>query len=86
MTFFCSFDHSWTKRLGVPWKVREFMIAIVIIIINIKEEIIYHTVGKGDNLTKIARKYGTTLNELSGLNPQIKNLNLIYIGDKVRVK
>ena len=51
-----------------------------------KEEIIYHTVVKGDNLTKIARKYGTSLKELARLNPQIKNLNLIYIGDKVRIK
>lgn len=51
-----------------------------------KEEAIYHTVVKGDNLTKIALKYGTTLKELARLNPQIKNLNLIYIGDKVRIK
>lgn len=51
-----------------------------------KEEPIYHTVIKGDTLTKISLKYGTTLKELATLNPQIKNLNLIYIGDKVRVK
>lgn len=45
----------------------------------------YHTVKKGDNLTYIAKKYGTTVNALVKLN-KIKNANLIYPGQKIRVK
>ena len=49
-------------------------------------EEMYHTVVKGDTMTKIAIKYNTTLAELKRLNPQIKNLSLIRIGEKVRVR
>ena len=45
----------------------------------------YYTVKSGDNLTKIAKKYGTTVNQLVAWN-NIKNKNLIYPGQKLRVK
>lgn len=45
----------------------------------------YYTVKKGDNLTNIAKKYGTTVNQLVAWNG-IKNPNLINIGQKLRVK
>lgn len=45
----------------------------------------YHTVVKGETMWGIARRYGVSLNTLIALNPQIKNPNLIYIGQKVRV-
>ena len=45
----------------------------------------YYTVVRGDNLTKIAKKYGTTVKNLVALNG-IKNPNLIYAGQKLRVK
>ena len=45
----------------------------------------YYTVQKGDNLTKIAKKYGTTVNQLASWNG-IKNKNLIYAGQKLRVR
>ena len=45
----------------------------------------YYTVKSGDNLTKIAKKYKTTVNALVKLN-SIKNPNLIYAGQKLRVK
>jgi len=47
---------------------------------------VYHTVKKGDTLSAIARAYGTTLSAVIALNPQIKNPNLIYPGDRIRVK
>lgn len=46
----------------------------------------YHTVVKGDTMTKIAIKYNTSLSELKRLNPQIKNISLIRVGEKIRVK
>lgn len=45
----------------------------------------YYTVKSGDNLTKIAKKYGTTVNQLVSLN-NLKNPNLIYPGQKLRIK
>ena len=45
----------------------------------------YYTVKSGDNLTKIAKKYGTTVNQLVAWN-NISNPNLIYPRQKLRVK
>ena len=45
----------------------------------------YYTVVSGDNLTKIAKKYGTTVNQLVSWN-NISNPNLIYPGQKLRVR
>ena len=45
----------------------------------------YYTVKSGDNLTKIARQYGTTVNQIAKWN-NIKNVNLIYPVQKLRVK
>ena len=49
-----------------------------------KEE--FYIVQKGDTFSGIARKFNMSLNKLSGLNPDIKNINLIHVGDKIRVK
>ena len=45
----------------------------------------YYTVQSGDNLTKIAKKYGTTVAQIQSWN-KIQNANLIYPGQKLRVK
>ena len=45
----------------------------------------YHIVCRGDSLWAIARTYGTGVEVLLALNPGIKNPNLIYAGQKVRV-
>ena len=47
---------------------------------------LYHRVVKGDTLWAIANTYGVGLSELIALNPQIKNPNLIRVGDEVRVR
>lgn len=47
---------------------------------------IWHTVVKGERLWRIARKYDADVTEVINLNPQIKNPNLIYPGQKVRVR
>ncbi len=46
---------------------------------------VYYTVKSGDNLTKIANKYGTTVKQLAAWN-NIKNVNRIYVGQTLRVK
>jgi LysM repeat protein len=45
----------------------------------------YYTVKSGDNLSKIAKAYGTTVNQLVAWN-DIKNKNLIHPDQKLRVK
>ena len=46
---------------------------------------VYYTVKRGDTLSGIAAKYGTTVSKLVSLN-NIANPNLIYVGQKLRVK
>jgi lysozyme len=46
---------------------------------------VYYTVKPGDTLSGIAKKYGTTVRELVKMN-NIKNPNLIYVGQKIRIK
>ena len=42
-----------------------------------------YVVMDGDNLTKIAKINGTTVGEILKMNPQIKDANKIYPGDKI---
>lgn len=51
---------------------------------NKETSIITYTIKKGDNLTKIAEKYGTTVNKIAADNC-IKNPNIIYAGQKLKI-
>lgn len=42
-----------------------------------------YDVKPGDTMSSIARDHHVTLQELADANPQISNLNLIYIGQKI---
>lgn len=44
-----------------------------------------YVVRSGDTLRKIAVRYETSVDELLRLNPNIKNRNLIYVGQKIVV-
>ena len=59
--------------------------AVQKIVDEMMQKPIYYTVQKGDNLTAIAKKYGTTWYKLKQLN-NLKNANQIFIGQKIRVK
>lgn len=45
----------------------------------------YYTIRSGDTLSEIAARYGTSVSQLQSWNG-IKNANLIYAGQKIRVK
>lgn len=47
---------------------------------------VVYTVVKGDVMWKIAKDNGMTLKELIALNPQIKNADLIEVGQQIIVK
>lgn len=46
---------------------------------------VYYTVKKGDTLSSIAKRYGTTYQKIAQLSG-IKNPNKIFVGQRVRVK
>jgi len=77
---------NWTKWGHLPWV--EYISAPVeekpVNEPNTQAQ--YHVVVKGDTMSKIAKKYGTTLAKLRELNPQITNVNKIYVGQKIRIK
>lgn len=50
-----------------------------------KPSAVYHKVKSGDNLSKIAKKYGTTVKAICKLN-KIKETKVLQIGQKLRVK
>ena len=52
-------------------------------LLNAKKEVVY-TVQKGDTLTYIANKFGTSVDALAKKNG-IKNKNLIYVGQKLKI-
>ncbi|MCV9885649.1 cell wall hydrolase [Metabacillus halosaccharovorans] len=49
------------------------------------EPIFAYTVQKGDTMSKIARDNGLSLSELASVNPQVKNLDLIYVGQEISI-
>jgi lysozyme len=52
-----------------------------------KSTAIWYTVQRGDTLSGIAKKYGTTVSAIQKLNSSlIKNVNLIQVGWRIRVK
>ena len=46
----------------------------------------WHTVAKGETLWGIARSNGVELTAVIALNPQLRNLNLIRLGERVRLR
>lgn len=70
-------SRTWKKHGILPWVTMDG---------SVTETPIYYTVVKGDNLTKIAIRYDTTVDEICKLNPSIKNPHIIKIGQKIRVK
>lgn len=53
---------------------------------QLKNQPVYYVVKAGDSLGGIAKAHGVSLDSVIKLNPQIKNPNLIYKGQKIRIK
>ena len=71
------------KTLGYdPVKIQSMVNALMA---NKEIQPLYYTVKSGDTHSKIASKYGTSIAKLVSLN-NIKNPNLIYAGQKLRVR
>ena len=54
--------------------------------VEAEPEAFYHVVVKGENLSKIARTYKTTVKAIMALNPIITNPNIIRVGWRLRIK
>lgn len=74
---------SWTKHGKLPWITYENVNTEKPTVV---ETIKYYVVKKGDTLGKIALKHRLTLAKILNLNPNITDPNVIYVGQKVRVK
>jgi LysM repeat protein len=46
----------------------------------------YHIVRRGETLHSIASNYRTSVRRLINLNPCVSNPNLIYPGERIRVR
>ena len=46
----------------------------------------WHTVVRGDTLWGLSRRYGVPLSQIIALNPDIRNPNLIFPGQRVRIR
>ena len=53
---------------------------------QLKSKPVYYVVKAGDSLGAIAKVHGVGLDEVIKMNPQIKNPNLIYKGQKIKIK
>jgi morphogenetic protein associated with SpoVID len=45
-----------------------------------------HKVAAGENLTNIAKTYGVTVDQILKSNPQIKNKNMIKVGEIINIE
>lgn len=52
---------------------------------EVKDEIYYY-VNKGDTLCGIAKYFQTSVEKVEKLNPQVVDINLIYVGDFLKIK
>jgi N-acetylmuramoyl-L-alanine amidase len=61
------------------------IISILLVFLMLADTASAYTVKEGDTLTSIATQHNLTINELIVSNPQIKNEDLIYIGETLNI-
>lgn len=79
------FWESYDNYAGELEKVTENTAASAAATAVTADEAKYHTVVSGETMWGIAARYSRTLSDLVELNPQIKNPNVIAVGQKVRI-
>ena len=42
-----------------------------------------HTVKQGDNISSIAQKYGVSVDAIKAINPNLTNVDLIFVGQVI---
>lgn len=52
---------------------------------KIEDDYTFYKIVKGDTLSAISKKYKVTIKSIMALNPQIKNKNLIYAGQIIKI-
>lgn len=77
-------EERWTKLRTLGFDPQEIQHMVDVEMSKKAIKTIYHTVVRGDTLWAIAIRYGTTVAKIASLNG-IKNVNLIYTGQKLRV-
>lgn len=78
-------EERWTKLTTLGYNAMEVQAMVDKIMAQKKITPVYYTVKSGDTLSGIAAKFNTSVAKLASLN-KIKNPNLIYVGQKLRVK
>lgn len=78
-------EERWTKLTTLGYNAMEVQAMVDKIKAQEKIVPVYYTVKRGDTLFGIAAKFNTSVAKLASLN-KIKNPNLIYVGQKLRVK
>lgn len=68
-----------------PILILTLLLAFTLTAFSISASATDHYVVSGDSMWKISRSYGVSLKDLIAANPQIKDPNLIYPGDKIYV-
>ncbi|MFI3261590.1 MAG: M23 family metallopeptidase [Rikenellaceae bacterium] len=53
---------------------------------NKKDKVVYHTIVKGNTLYSLAKKYGTTVQDICKLNKNLKPTSTLSLNQKIRVK
>lgn len=66
------------------WLAPIFALLLLVLTITIASALTYR-VTWGDTLTKIANRFGTSVNSILQVNPQITNPNLIFVGQDLEI-
>jgi len=73
------------KHFGIKSKIILISAIVLVFSANVYAQSTTYTVKSGDTMWKIAVKHQVGLSELISANPQIKNPNLIYPGQKLNI-
>jgi predicted phosphohydrolase len=74
------------SKYGAPGKKRIYRADGTYYYPTTTQAAVYHTVKSGESLSYLAKRYGTSVDAIQRLNPSIKDVNLIQVGQKIRVK